>query len=238
VPAAFLQLAGAVIRHRSDERFALLYQLLWRLGRQGDLLSQYADPDVRKAHAFAQSVAQAEQQDAGLHRLQALRGRRGPRGAGRLVRARAPGDRDRRHFFAQRFARRRFSLLTPDVCAHWDGGELTFAPGADPADAPREAGLEEFWRNLPAAASIPSPVIRPTSPQGEPVVPPMARQTHTTSSGRLVRAAQRAERDASYDGLAVATLEEVMWACRCAAAAASIAMRRKACRARDPAGRG
>lgn len=107
-------------------------------------------------------------------------------------------------FFAQRFARRRFSLLTPDVCAHWDSRALSFTPGADPADAPREAGLEEFWRNLPMAEAIPEPIARP-----EPARPPMARQAHTSASERLVRAAQRSSRDASYDGLAVTTLEEV-----------------------------
>ncbi len=209
VPRAFLQLAGEVIRHRSDERFALLYRLLWRLGREPGLLSRYADPDVRKAHVFAQGVAQAEQQMRAFTDFKPFAGADGHEvqvawfePAHRVTEAAA-------RFFAQRFARRRFSLLTPDVCAHWDGGELSFAPGADPADAPREAGLEDFWRNLPAGPSIPQPIARPKSPRREPAPSPMARQSHTNSSDRLVRAAQRSSRDASFDGLAVMTLEEV-----------------------------
>src|SRR5437588_2080959 len=53
VPRAFLELAGAVILHRSDERFSLLYRILWRLGREPGLLAAQGDPDVRKAHGFA-----------------------------------------------------------------------------------------------------------------------------------------------------------------------------------------
>jgi probable DNA metabolism protein len=209
VPRSFLQLAGAVIRHRSDERFALLYQLLWRLGRDPGLLGQFADPDVRKAHAFAQGVAQAEQQMRAFTDFKPVAGADGQEvqvawfePAHRVTEAAA-------RFFAQRFARRRFALLTPDVCAHWDASVLSFTPGADPADAPRGAGLEDFWRNLAQGAPIPQPIARPESASAEPARLPMAHQTHTSSSVRLVRDAQRASRDASYDGLAVTTLEEV-----------------------------
>jgi len=205
VPRAFLQLADAVIRHRSDERFALLYQLLWRLAPEPNLLAQYADPEVRKAHAFAQAVAQAEQQMRAFTEFAPFTGADGEtvqvawfEPAHRVTEAAA-------RFFVQRFARRRFAVLTPDVCAHWDGRTLSFTPGADPADAPREEGLEAFWRNLPQARLIPPPAPRPETPS-----PTMARQTHASAaSSRLIGAAQRANRDASYDGLAVSTLEEV-----------------------------
>lgn len=213
VPRSFLQLAGAVIRHRSDERFALLYRLLWRLGREPNLLSQYADADVRKAHALAQAVAQAEQQMRAFTQFKPFADAQGRpvqvawfEPAHRVTEAAAG-------FFVQRFGRRRFSLLTPDVCSHWDGRELGFTAGADPADAPREADLEAFWRNLAAGRPIPQPIARPESakmePAKQPVTPPMARQTHKTSSGQLIRAAQRTARDAAFDGLAATTLEEV-----------------------------
>ncbi|HEV7386038.1 MAG TPA: DUF4130 domain-containing protein, partial [Phenylobacterium sp.] len=208
VPRAFLDLAGAVIRHRSDERFALLYQLLWRLGREADLLSRYADPDVRKAQAFAQAVAQAEQQMRAFAQFRPF-----PDADGRPVQVAwfEPAhwvSEAAAQFFTHRFARRPFALLTPDVCAHWDGRVLGFTAGADPADAPQEAGLGAFWRNLAAAAPIPQPIRRPqpvrpelghTEPAHiEPEPPPMARQTHKTSSENLIRAAQRTQRDASY----------------------------------------
>lgn len=56
VPRAFVDLADTVILHRSDERFALLYRLLWRLEREPDLLRIHSDPDVQKAGHFAKSV--------------------------------------------------------------------------------------------------------------------------------------------------------------------------------------
>ena len=48
-------------------------------------------------------------------------------------------------FFVHRMANLRFSILTPEVCAHWDG-ELHFSPGVDGSQAPREDALEEDWR--------------------------------------------------------------------------------------------
>ncbi|WP_309606737.1 DUF4130 domain-containing protein [Phenylobacterium sp.] len=66
VPKDFLALADAAILHRSDERFSLLYRLLWRLAREPHLLRLHADSDVQKARGFARAVAQAE------HRMKAF----------------------------------------------------------------------------------------------------------------------------------------------------------------------
>jgi DNA polymerase len=134
-------------------------------------------------------------------------------------------------FFARRFATMNFSILTPDVCVHWDTQALVVLPGADPADAPREDMLEDYWRtyyasifnparlkvaamqkemprrywrNLPEARLIPDLIAR-----AEARTTTMVSQTPSTPSRRVVRAAQRASRDASYDGEAVTTLEEV-----------------------------
>jgi DNA polymerase len=58
--------------------------------------------------------------------------------------------------FVRRFANMRFSILTPDACAHWDGRELSFTPGADASQAPREDALEEFWRTYYASIFNPA----------------------------------------------------------------------------------
>jgi uracil-DNA glycosylase family protein len=47
-------------------------------------------------------------------------------------------------FFARRFADMAWSILTPDICAHWDG-QLSFTPGVSKTDAPSEDRLEETW---------------------------------------------------------------------------------------------
>ena len=39
-------------------------------------------------------------------------------------------------FFARRFADMPWSILTPDVCAHWDGHAVSITPGVSKAEAP------------------------------------------------------------------------------------------------------
>jgi DNA polymerase len=134
-------------------------------------------------------------------------------------------------FFAKRYANMRFSILTPDACAHWDTKALAFTPGADPADAPPEDALEDFWRtyyaaifnparlnpkamqrempkrywrNLPEAALIPELIERAGSRTEA-----MVAQSPSTPSRRVVKAAIRTSRDAPYEGRAVSTLDEV-----------------------------
>ena len=64
-----------MILHRVDERFSLLYRLLWRLGAEPGLLHSAADRDVRKARCFAESVGLAAQQ---MTRLVPFRPMAGP----------------------------------------------------------------------------------------------------------------------------------------------------------------
>jgi probable DNA metabolism protein len=230
VPRAFVDLAKSVILHRSDERFSLLYRLLWRLEREPNLMQIVSDPDVAKAMLFAKGVSRAS------HKMKAfVRFRRVEAGedeafaawfepAHRVTEATAP-------FFARRFTNMRWSLLTPDACAHWDMHQLVFTPGADPADAPREDALEDYWRtyyasifnparlkvgamqkempkrywrNLPEAALIPDLIAK-----AEAQTSAMVRQAPTEPSRRIVRAAVRHARDASFDGQPPASLEEV-----------------------------
>ncbi|WP_232480705.1 UdgX family uracil-DNA binding protein [Roseomonas sp. KE2513] len=49
-------------------------------------------------------------------------------------------------FFVRRFAMLRWSILTPELSAHWDGQEVAFGPGARRADAPAEDAAEGLWR--------------------------------------------------------------------------------------------
>ena len=97
-------------------------------------------------------------------------------------------------FFARRFADMPWSILTPDVCAHWDGHAVSITPGvsqvrgadAGPAGGDLAALLRrifnparlkvkamqnemprKYWRNLPEASLI-KPLIesaeRPPAP--------------------------------------------------------------------------
>jgi probable DNA metabolism protein len=231
VPREFVELAESVILHRSDERFALLYRLLWRLGAEPDLLRIHSDPEVQKARRFEKSVNLA------AHKMKAfVRFRRvtDPHGLESYVAWFEPAHRVAEitaPFFARRFATMCFSILTPDACVHWDTKGLVVLPGADPADAPSEDSLEDYWRtyyasifnparlkvdamtrempkrywrNLPEARLIPELIAK-----AEARTTTMVSQAHSTPSRRVVKAALRASRDAPYDGQALATLEEV-----------------------------
>ena len=181
MPAKFVELAQVAILHRNPERFALLYRLLWRLRSNHDLLDIATDPDVAELAAMAKAVRRDE------HKMHAF------------VRFREIGREQNSHFvawfepehhivelaapfFARRFADMPWSILTPDVCAHWDGHAVSITPGVAKAEAPTagpaggnlaallrqhlQSGAAEgdrrcrtrcrkkYWRNLPEASLI------------------------------------------------------------------------------------
>src|SRR3977135_1187890 len=59
-------------------------------------------------------------------------------------------------FFARRFADMAWSILTPDVCAHWAGHAISFTPGVSKSDAPSEDRLEDTWRRYYASIFNPA----------------------------------------------------------------------------------
>lgn len=230
VPKGFLDLAQEVVLHRSGERFALLYRLLWRLGREAELFHMATDPDLAKAKAMAKGVSLASHKMTAFVRFRLVEDAEEESYVAwfepphRVTEATAP-------FFVRRFSNMNWSILTPDVCAHWDRSQLRFTPGADPADAPREDELEEYWRtyyasifnparlkvaamqrempkrywrNLPEARLIPEMIASAESRTAA-----MVRQAPSEPSRRVVRQAQRLSRDASFEEGAPTTLEEI-----------------------------
>ncbi len=143
VPRAFPELAEVVIRHRDGERFALLYRLLWRIahGEHG-LLEVATDPEVIRAQGMAKAVRRDAHK---MHAFLRFREAPGPRYVAwfepdhHILEAEAG-------FFIRRFAGMRWSILTPEASAHWDGEALQMGPGGRRADAPAEDAKEELWR--------------------------------------------------------------------------------------------
>lgn len=155
VPARFVELAEIAILHRNPARFALLYRLLWRLRQRHDLLEIATDPDVAEVAAMAKAVRRDE------HKMHAF------------VRFREIGREQNSHFvawfepehhivelaapfFARRFADMPWSILTPDICAHWDGHAVSFTPGISKSEAPATDRLEETWRSYYASIFNPA----------------------------------------------------------------------------------
>ncbi|MDN3565569.1 UdgX family uracil-DNA binding protein [Paeniroseomonas aquatica] len=146
VPRGFLDLAEVAIRHRDPERFALLYRLLWRLTHgEAGLLQVATDPEVIRAQAMAKAV----RRDA--HKLHAfLRFRMLETESGTRYIAWFEPDHHileaETGFFIRRFAGMRWSILTPEASAHWDGEAVRMGPGGRRADAPAEDAQEVLWR--------------------------------------------------------------------------------------------
>ncbi|ANW00627.1 UdgX family uracil-DNA binding protein [Bradyrhizobium icense] len=182
VPARFVELAEVAILHRNPERFALLYRLLWRLRTHHDLLELATDPDVAEITAMAKSVRRDE------HKMHVF------------VRFREIGREQKSHFvawfepehhivelaapfFARRFADMPWSILTPDLCAHWDGHVVSFTPGVSRSEAPSADRLDEIWRR--DYASIFNPAR-------------LTVKTRNLQEGSMIKpAVKRAERDAT-----------------------------------------
>src|SRR5580704_13140764 len=155
VPAKFPELARIAILHRDRERFAILYRLLWRLRSHHDLLEVATDSDVSCVAAMAKAVRRDEHKMHAFVRFREIGRERDAHYVAwfepehHIVELAAP-------FFARRFADMPWSILTPDLCAHWDGVAISFSPGASKTEAPTSDRLEETWRRYYAAIFNPA----------------------------------------------------------------------------------
>ena len=184
VPQRFMQLARSAACHRNADRWALLYSLLWRL-TQGEptLLDRPNDPQIAKARRYSQAVHRDIHKMKAFVRFSVERDDRGERYVAwfepshHSVRAVA-------EFFRKRYTAMRWSVLTPDECAHWEGaGKVWFSEGLAQQTIPDTDGFvaawqlyyrsifnparvkeramqsempQKYWRHLPEAELIPS----------------------------------------------------------------------------------
>jgi DNA polymerase len=156
VPAAFLALARRVAMHRNPDRWALLYRALYRIAHgEKQLLLFEADPDVRRLQLMRKAIARD------LHKMHAfVRFRRVETDAGEYFVAWYRPDNliveEAAPWFARRFGSMRWSILTPDACAHWDLSQLTYTPGVPRSAAPSGDDLEELWNSYYASIFNPA----------------------------------------------------------------------------------
>ncbi len=146
VPRAFIGLAETVILHRDPGRFALLYRLLWAIQRQPRWLEDASHPDVH----LDDQVAKAIRRD--IHKMHAFvrfREVAGPDGVPHFIAWFEPDNfilEAAAPFFVRRFTGMRWTILTPDRTASWDGAHLAFAAGATREQAPTSDRVETLWR--------------------------------------------------------------------------------------------
>lgn len=160
----FLLLCKTAILFRDPARFGQLYRLLWRMQAERQLLQIAFDADVIKVRSMQQAIRRD------LHKMKAFVRFREIESEPYSEQSSEPGSKpsinqaaesifvawfEPSHyivqasapFFTGRFANMRWSILTPDVCMHWNGRELSYSPGANKADAPAEDSGEDLWRS-------------------------------------------------------------------------------------------
>ena len=158
VPKDFLELAKIVALHRDENRWPLLYRVLYRITHgERTLLKIDIDDDVRTLQLMEKAIRRD------IHKMHAF------------VRFRRVPDSDPEHFvawhrpdhtiveavgpwFADRFGAMRWSILTPDQSVHWNLHELTYTEGVPRSEAPAGDQLEDLWRDYYASIFNPARV--------------------------------------------------------------------------------
>ncbi len=154
-PRAFVELAQDVICHRDGDRFDLLYRLLWRLEPAPNLMLDITDPDVARARELARNVSRASHKMKAFVRFRKIEGVEPEAYAAWFEPAHYVVERTS-GFFVRRFTGMLFSILTPDLCCHWDGEALSFSPGVSRDQAPADDVLEDYWRTYYASIFNPA----------------------------------------------------------------------------------
>ena len=162
VPAHFLEQAHLAADHADRSKYAVLYNLLWKLTHGApSVLADPLDPDTRRLTAMLRDVREEE------HRMHAfVRFRKCETSA---PGATTPNEhwiawyapthgvlRRVAPFFARRYPTMHWSLFTPDASAHWDGHELTFGEGAPRDRAPAENELDDLFLTYYASVFNPA----------------------------------------------------------------------------------
>ncbi|MFV1528279.1 MULTISPECIES: UdgX family uracil-DNA binding protein [unclassified Phaeobacter] len=182
VPRSFVTLADKVVWHSDPNRFARLYRFLWRLRSERGLMSDRADADLARLRQMEKSVSRCQHKMKAFVRFRELGAADAPR------RSFAAWFEPTHHtveptatFFARRFADMDWRILTPDVSAIFEGGQLRFEPGQPRPDLPEDASEalwityfrnifnparlkvqamqsempKKYWQNMPEAVAIP-----------------------------------------------------------------------------------
>lgn len=165
LPQAARDLVALVVCHRDSERYALLYEMIWRIGHgEPRLLDVRSDPLVHRLERMAKSVRRD------LHKMHAfLRFRRvaSDDGEERFIAWFEPDHyilEATASFFVDRFRSFAWSIVTPVGTLHWDRRLLVVGPPGTRADCPAGDAFEEGWSAYYGSAFNPArlnlPVMR------------------------------------------------------------------------------
>lgn len=185
LPRELIELLESAACCRVPDRWAVLYQVLWRWHGGDRAVLSHADRDGARVQAMAKAVRREEHD---MHAYVRFRERDATAGAPRFVAWFEPSH-DVLPQVGQHFARRMgkvtWMIATPGLAALWDGSELQLVPSplraaADIEDAGEALWLtyyrsifnparlndglmrshipSRFWKNLPEGAVVPEMV--------------------------------------------------------------------------------
>jgi len=181
---AFIETAKRAICHRDPERFARLYNILWRSQHETALIKNSVDPDILWLTSCDKAVRRDRHKMHAFVRFKKV-------GMGRFHREQFAAWFEPSHyitelaapFFMRRFPNMDWVIVTPEASATWDGTTLKFGPGGVKSDVPKDDAVEDqwqtyfasifnparlkvgammsempkkYWKNMPEAAQIPS----------------------------------------------------------------------------------
>ena len=156
VPRRFVELAALAAANAADDRWALLYRVLWRLAHgEPHLMSIVVDPDVHRLLRYEKAVRRDIHKTHAFVRFREVEGEGMPHFVAwyepehATLELSAP-------FFARRFPNMRWSILGPRRCAHWDGERLVYGAGVPRETAPAGDALETLWRTYYASIFNPA----------------------------------------------------------------------------------
>lgn len=182
VPRSFISMASSVVWHTDPERFARLYAFLWRLKDAPHLMTDRGDADLSRLRTMEKNVHRCQHKMKAFVRFREI----GAEGAPR--RSFAAWFEPTCHtveptadFFVRRFSDMDWRILTPDICAVFENGKLSFSAGQQKPSLPEDASEQlwityfqnifnparlmvkamqsempkKYWKNMPEAAFIP-----------------------------------------------------------------------------------
>lgn len=146
VPPEFLNLALYASAARDEDRWDLLYRILYRLNHENPhLLKVTIDPDVHRLNLLYKSVRRD------IHKMHAfVRFKRSEiNGIETYVAWHKP-----EHltielgtpFFVRRFGDKPWSIFSPDGSAHWNLHELSFGKGLSQREFEHEDPFDDVWK--------------------------------------------------------------------------------------------
>ncbi len=148
VPRRFVDSAKLAACHRADDRWALLYEILWRLTHgEPHLMSVAGDDAVVRLHRYEKAIRRDHHKMKAFLRFRESETEEGTRYIAWFEPTHYIVDLAA-EFFRRRYTNMKWSILTPYRSAHWEGeGEVWFSGGADRSLAPEQDRFESAWQS-------------------------------------------------------------------------------------------